>query len=365
MKVSVTILLLLLCQLASGQVTPFSARWSFEGSDAGSSSNSLIAVSDVSYAGGVRPLPVNPYTSGYAGLGVNVQYWSTTLCNQTQYVEFTVRPLGTAQLTITSLTFAFSRSASGPQDLSVRSSVDGFSSDIYAQGTSTNYQMASVGLSNPGFSGQTNSITFRIYACNPTASNTVLHLDEIAINGQALPIMLVSFVAKPQGEQVQLSWETTWERNADYFAIQRSPDLGEFVTLGRVTANGNTDRRQHYGFTDQRPLDGVNYYRLRQVDVNGQLADSRPVSVAMNELTPSLELLGNPVDDQRILIAVRNMANAVYTLTILTGQQWPVNVEPRPDGSMLVLPVQPLPAGMYMLRAHSGPKQLVQKIVVR
>lgn len=180
----------------------------------------------------------------------------------------------------------------------------------------------------------------------------------------SLPVNLVSFTAKPQGNRVQLSWETAQERNADYFEVQRSADLSEFRGIGQVTAKGITDSRQYYGLLDERPLDGANYYRLKQVDTDGQVAYSKVVSAVLDEQTPSLALLGNPVEGQSIRVAVRNLADARYYLTTLTGQALAVSTEPQPDGSLAVVPTQPLTAGVYILKAQTAIRHLTQKVVV-
>lgn len=87
----------------------------------------------------------------------------------------------------------------------------------------------------------------------------------------ALPVSLLSFTAKPEGDRVQLAWTTTSERDADRFVVERSLDLGEYVTVGEVIAKGTTDVRQEYGLTDLNPQPGANYYRLRQIDYNSTL----------------------------------------------------------------------------------------------
>jgi len=180
-----------------------------------------------------------------------------------------------------------------------------------------------------------------------------------------LPVNLVSFTAKPQGEHVQINWETTWEQNADAFEIQRSQDLGEFTTVGKVAANGNTDQHQYYGFTDQWPLAGISYYRLKQIDQDGQVALSKVQSVVMDELTPSMELLENPTDGQSIRVAVRNLAGATYQLITMTGRELAVTINYLPNATLMITPTQPLSSGIYVLRALAGGKQLAQKILVR
>ncbi len=92
-------------------------------------------------------------------------------------------------------------------------------------------------------------------------------------SGALLPIELTVFTGKQVGQEIQLYWQTATERDNDYMEVQRSRDGKRFdETLGRVSGAGNSATTQHYTFTDMRPWPGVNYYRLRQVDFDGQEA---------------------------------------------------------------------------------------------
>jgi hypothetical protein len=180
-----------------------------------------------------------------------------------------------------------------------------------------------------------------------------------------LPVTLVSFTAKPEGNQVKLNWETTSERDADRFVVERSRDLGEYVAIGDVPARGTTDQRQYYTFVDPYPLDSISYYRLKQIDVDGQVTYVKPVSVSMDDVTPSLALIGNPTDGQAIHVAIRNMPNATYRLTTLSGREIMLKADVQANGSQILIPTQPLSTGIYLLRVYSGAKSVVQKVVVR
>lgn len=180
-----------------------------------------------------------------------------------------------------------------------------------------------------------------------------------------LPVELVSFTAKPAGKQVQLAWSTTSEREAARFVVERSSDLKEYTTVGEVAAKGTTDQRQFYGLTDESPLTGNNYYRLKQVDTDGSMHYSKIAAAVMDDETPSFELRGNPVERNQIRLVSRNLTNATYHLTTLTGQELAIRAEPQADQSLVLIPAQGLAPGVYLLRAQQGATRLVQKIVVR
>lgn len=368
MKKLFTLILLLTTHIVWSQNTPFTASWSFEGSRSGVSTSSNVVASDASPVNVLVP-SVGGFPSGQVGKAINVQNWSNANCAGDEYLEISVSPQNGALLTLFTLSFYYSRSAQGPNLIRVRSSVDNFGSDIFNGAITAQavpYQSVSLSLSglNSGFTNNAGSVAFRFYGCQRNQINGSMRLDEIVINAQALPVTLVSFGAKPQGEHVQLSWETAWERDADYFDVQRSANATEFITIGRIDAQGNSNLHRYYGFTDGHPVDGANYYRLRQVDTNGQIAYSTITVAVMDNLTPSLEMRGNPASREEIRVSVRNMHQATYRLTTLTGLELPLTLVDQSGGVLLLKPNQPLVPGVYLLWAEAGTKRLIQRIVV-
>jgi hypothetical protein len=353
---------LLISQIVVAQTAPFTGSWSFEGSDNGSSSNPLIGVSSVNYSNVNKAF--GTFTSGFAGLGVSVQHWATSGCNAAEYVEFSVQPQGTVQVTLTSLSFAFSRSDTGPQQIMVRSSADGFNGDFYSGGVSETYQTASISLNGGSFTNQSSSITFRIYACNASHTGGTLKLDEIRLNGQSLPVTLLSFTAKPEGDRVQLAWVTAAERNADRFVVERSVDLSEYTNVNEVIAKGTTNERQYYGLTDLNPLPGINYYRLKQIDLDGAVHKFKPVSVIIRATEPFVAVYPNPASPNRIHLRLWNADGAIVRLLTVTGQVMTGRLERQSGGADLLFD-NPLPTGLYWLEMQLNERRQLIKVLVQ
>jgi len=95
-----------------------------------------------------------------------------------------------------------------------------------------------------------------------------------------------------------LQWTTSNENNNDYFNVLRSTDGRNFTKIGTVRGQGNSSVAQDYSFDDGSPVDGVDYYRLEQVDLDGKSTYSTIVSVDM-DLTNNvyLQLYPNPAHD--------------------------------------------------------------------
>ena len=98
-----------------------------------------------------------------------------------------------------------------------------------------------------------------------------------------LPVQWLSFTAQKRNETVLLSWKTTTEQNSSRFEIEKSPDAIRFNKIGAVAAAGNSNSVLSYSFSDQQPLKGMNFYRLKQVDLDGTFNYSKIVSIKFDK----------------------------------------------------------------------------------
>jgi hypothetical protein len=98
-------------------------------------------------------------------------------------------------------------------------------------------------------------------------------------SNSVLPVTLTQWSARATGTQTQLTFSTASEHNNDYFAIERSNNALDFVEIGRVKGAGNSSSLLKYQYTDDQPLSGTNYYRLRQMDFDGKFSLSQVISV--------------------------------------------------------------------------------------
>jgi Secretion system C-terminal sorting domain len=95
-----------------------------------------------------------------------------------------------------------------------------------------------------------------------------------------LPVELLSFSASnADGKSVMCEWTTASEINNDYFTIERSDKHDIFEEIGKVDGAGNSTDILNYSFTDKSPLNGINYYRLKQTDFDGNFTYSPIVAV--------------------------------------------------------------------------------------
>ncbi len=84
-----------------------------------------------------------------------------------------------------------------------------------------------------------------------------------------LPIKLAGFNVNREDKKIKLEWSTASEQNNDRFEIQRSSDGSTWKTIGSVKGRGTTTTSNTYKVYDENPLNGINYYVIKQYDVDG------------------------------------------------------------------------------------------------
>ena len=112
-----------------------------------------------------------------------------------------------------------------------------------------------------------------------------------------LPVEFTHFTVAAKGAQTQLDFATASEINNDYFEAQRSSNGRDWEIIGKIEGAGTTQQEQKYSFADRQPLPGMNYYRLRQVDYDGQFEYSSIVSIIMEAVLGEISIHPNPVQD--------------------------------------------------------------------
>lgn len=107
-------------------------------------------------------------------------------------------------------------------------------------------------------------------------------LDESGYNPPGtLPVELVYFKARAAKNKAVIEWATAMELNNDFFTIERSADGKDFEQLSTIEGAGNSSIELSYSFTDDAPLAGTSYYRLKQTDFDGKFEHFKLVAVTI------------------------------------------------------------------------------------
>ena len=180
-----------------------------------------------------------------------------------------------------------------------------------------------------------------------------------------LPVVWASFTAELTPEQeVLLDWETASESNASHFEVERSLDGQNFETIGQVQAD-NLDQGSSYRFLDPTPQAGLNTYRLRQVDLNGDFSYSEIRTVLLEGTGLQFAVAPNPADDQlTIFLSDPGQSKAQLILTDETGRQVQQQELELQSGTSFQLSATELPSGLYFLTVVTPSGRKSKKISI-
>ncbi len=176
-----------------------------------------------------------------------------------------------------------------------------------------------------------------------------------------LPIELTNFMAKAiEDKKALLSFTTATETNNAFFSIERSQDGTRFEAIGKVTGAGTSTVKQDYTFTDERPLKGTNFYRLKQVDFDGQFSYSPVVSVNIGKVG-GIKLSPQPVLDRLTVALEQPTVEAatwqVYDFAGRLLQSGAVEAE----STNFEISTVTLTEGSYVLRLVNGQQIITQQ----
>ncbi len=113
----------------------------------------------------------------------------------------------------------------------------------------------------------------------------------------ALPVELVSFSAKTDGNLVMLKWSTSTEKNNYGFEVQRTIKneqlkIQNWESIGFIPGYGSTNSVKKYSFQDKKAPSGKLEYRLKQIDLAGNYEYSNIINVKI-DLPESFNLSQN------------------------------------------------------------------------
>ena len=206
--------------------------------------------------------------------------------------------------------------------------------------------------------GTTAAGTITSTATSPNNNTTWLYTlgSSLALPTNPLPIELTSFSGRQEAQYISLRWSTATEQNNDYMAVERSADGRTFQELGRVQGAGTTLEPQEYSFLDEKPLRGLNYYRLRQVDFDGAVEYHKVISVEFYGKGSAIGVSAFPNPANEMLYAswaASTEQPATLRVLDMTGRQV-AQYTAQAGAASFELPLNNLPAGLYFLEVRQG-----------
>lgn len=209
---------------------------------------------------------------------------------------------------------------------------------------------------NQGVAGGTNTgITTLIDAAGSntgTLSNfglTGATSNWVAGSSGILPVELLNFTGKSTAGVNLLTWQTASETQNKGFDIERSTYGSRFEKIGFVAGNGTIFINQSYSFEDTAPNEGVSYYRLKQLDFDGDFEYSNIVSIDQKAKN-NVGIFPNPGSGIFTITGLLDIENEQFMITNSSGQHFSVDIQNNGQ-----LDLSALSPGVYHLRvATSG-----------
>jgi hypothetical protein len=187
-----------------------------------------------------------------------------------------------------------------------------------------------------------------------------------------LPIELIEFTANPRDNYVELYWKTATQINNDYFVVEKSIDAQNWQQLVIVKGAGTSYVPLEYLEIDPQPYEGINYYRLKQVDFDGTYSYSKIIAVkySRNVATTNGEpiLFPNPVgagENLNIQFPANYMEVLVVLRDMMGREVFSKAIVFEENNLLYAIPLdKELPSGMYLVTASSHRNLLFSKKII-
>jgi hypothetical protein len=169
------------------------------------------------------------------------------------------------------------------------------------------------------------------------------------IGAGVLPVAFGHFKAEQkQPFTVNLEWTTLQEVNNSSFAIERSKDQKTWSTIGSVASVGNSITKNIYTYVDKAPEAGNNFYRLRQVDLNGQVSFSETVRI-VNIIKKNISIFPNPVNTAAQLYTKEPFKSG-QVIQLIDAKGTRLKTINPTGGNRVQIEMNGLAAGLYLIQ---------------
>jgi hypothetical protein len=187
---------------------------------------------------------------------------------------------------------------------------------------------------------------------------------QVVVNNAPLPVQFMSFDARKDQQQVQLSWRVSEEVNIKAYHVERSGDGIQYTSIG-VVAPKPAAAFNDYTFTDAAPLTNMNYYRIREEDIDGKSNYSVIRTVRFQETTFVVSLYPVPVKDElTVKLSTSSNEPAHIRITDVQGRTiYLRRVQLNAGDNIQKIPVHTLMNGTYFIDVTGTGKQWVGKFV--
>jgi len=183
-----------------------------------------------------------------------------------------------------------------------------------------------------------------------------------------LPVEMVFFDANMDNSKVVLNWQTASEVDNEGFEVQKSSDGKTFAELGFVNSTRSSGIKD-YRYVDNNPINGVNYYRLKQMDYSGNYEFSNVISVRNNNKVSPISIYPNPVsinDPVNVFVDSDKDEVAQVKVYSISGAVISSNDHNLNSGlNKLRVETASLAEGLYIISVEMGSERFNKRLVIQ
>lgn len=166
-----------------------------------------------------------------------------------------------------------------------------------------------------------------------------------------LPIELIQFELENMENKIAINWSTTSEKNTDYFLVERSGDGMNWKKIVKEKAAENSATIVYYEKSDEAPLSGVSYYRLKIVDRDSAFTYSEIRSVERIKKEPHVMLFPNP--SKGIVTIEYESYTVSYEIYDVNGKKMKPHINENLQNK-ISLDFSNLQKGMYFINIYTS-----------
>lgn len=185
-----------------------------------------------------------------------------------------------------------------------------------------------------------------------------------------LPITLTYFRGEVNRKNIDLYWETASELNNEYFEVEKSRNGREYFVIEKIKSKsieGNSSSNLKYTVTDEEPFHGMQYYRLKQIDFDGNFHYSSAISINYSKRSSTFNFYPNPnkgelfiafdyAEEKEALLTIKNaLGEIVLNKNIMFNTTNGTNSSIIPDA---------IPSGTYYCNLIYDNTLYSQKIIL-
>jgi hypothetical protein len=167
-----------------------------------------------------------------------------------------------------------------------------------------------------------------------------------------LPVLFSNFDVTKEGCKALINWSTAMEQSNDRFEVERSLDGRVFSKIGTVQSQGNSAEQQAYSFVDEHPLQGLNHYRVRQIDIDGKSNTTEVRSQSFDCQSNQIKVYPTITEGTVYVELPAGYEQAKVKVFDINGRQ--VNVNIPKDGSVRIVQFPSMAAGAYLLKIENN-----------